>query len=197
MSFKPRTVTVRLYQGDFQQRIAELEDARRQADKALDDARKRKPVEPRLLHDTGNAEEIEALSAKVAEYDAALESVRAEAEADGSVTSVTMSALPRRRWADLVKQYPPRDGKDVPEAIREADASVGVNDETFGEALVPASIQSISDEDLSVDELLEAISDAQFQMLYANAFALNRALGADPKGPPRLQPSLSSAATEN
>lgn len=195
MSFRPRTATVRLYQGDYQQRVAELEQIVDEAQSALDRARKQKPTGPRLMHET--APDLAGLEADVDRAVVALGALRDEAEAGGDVLAVTMRALPRRKWADLVKAHPPRDGDDVPEENRKSDAQLGINDETFGDALVPPSIESLSDPDLSVDDLLDAVSSAQFDQLYGTAFALNRAVGSDPKGPPRLPPSPSSNGTGN
>lgn len=195
MSFKPRTAKVTLYQGDYQQRIAEAREAAGAAKERAEAARKAE----------GAAGSVRTLSETPASADLAAEYQRlaqdhddlvAEAEADGAVV-VTLQALGRTKWAEGVEQFPPRTDESVPEEIRKSDAELGVNDKDFGEWLVPLSIAEISEPGLSADDLLEAISSAQFGTLYGVAFALNRSLGSDPKALPRLLPSLSSAAIGN
>lgn len=198
MAFKPRTVKIPLFSGDYQQRVdlidAELETARKAADKAS------KSGTPRMLHEDepGTAER-----ARIADLETEREALVTKAEDNGEVTIVTIQALSkldgvpgRKRWNALVREHPPRTEDDVPEATRKADADLGVNDDTFGEALVPLSVVGISDDDMTVDELLDAISSAQFDLIYAAAFALNRGVGSNPKSPRRSQPSPNGDATE-
>lgn len=173
--FKPRTWAVELYQGDWQQRI---EDKARAVDKA------RASAPPASL---GEEPEADVLAR---EYDALLD------EAIDERVVVTLQALPRKKWAELVANNPPRSGEDVPKEVQENDANLGVNDQALGEALVPLCVVSIEPE-MSKDDLLDNISSAQFDLLYGRAFELNRGVGADPKAVPRLTPSLSSSETEN
>lgn len=196
MSFKPRSAKVPLYSGDYQQRV-DLIDAEIQATKQAAE-RARKSNQVRLLSELppGAFED-----ARVAELEAEREALVTEAEANGEVTIATLQALAakdgvpgRKRWADLIKAHPPREGDDVPEATREADKRLGVNDEAFGEALVPLSIVAL-EPDMPVDDLLDNLSSAQFDLLYAVAFGLNRGTGSDPKAL-RTKPSLSSPETE-
>lgn len=175
-AFKPRTRKVELFQGDWEQR---LEDAARAVEVA------RTKAEPRSLDEPSS--EVDRLAA---EHDA----LREEAINDRVV--VTLQALGRKAWSDVVAENPPRTGDDVPEAVRKADESLGVNDLALGEALVPLSIVAVEPE-MSVDDLLDSISSAQFDLLYGHAFALNRGTGADPKAAPRLAPSPSSNGTGN
>lgn len=192
MSFKPRTVKVPLFGGDYQQRVdlldADLEAARTAAERA------KKSTAPRTLSDDAPGAPEEA---RVVELEAEREALVAEAEENGEVTIVTLQALSkkdgksgRRRWNDLVSEHPPRDDNDV-------DAELGVNDSTFGEVLVPLSIIDISDQEIDVDDLLDAVSSAQFDLLYAVAFSLNRGVGSSPKSLRKSPPSLSGDATEN
>ncbi|MBX3732418.1 MAG: hypothetical protein KF791_07460 [Verrucomicrobiae bacterium] len=68
---------------------------------------------------------------------------------------VLLTALPRKKWRAIVAENPPReDNKE--------DAAVGVNEDTFPDALVPASIVSIKPAQGDRDAFLEALSDAQF-----------------------------------
>lgn len=173
--FKPRTRKVELYQGDWEQR---LEDARR----AVEDARASGEV--RTLGEPSKADLL------AAEHDA----LREQAIEDRVV--VTLKALPRRQWSELVAKHPPRIGDDVPEHVRKYDEELGVNDLALGDDLVPISIAAIEPE-MPVSDLLDNISSAQFDLLYGHAFALNRGTGADPKAAPRLAHSPSSNGTEN
>src|SRR5690606_34775721 len=90
-------------------------------------------------HSLGLADDdpVEAAEQAAAEARADLERIQAEADENGDVLWVTLRALGRKTWADLVRQHPPRDGDDVPEEVRESDKQLGVNDESFGEAMLP------------------------------------------------------------
>lgn len=173
--FKPRTRKVELFQGDWDQVLEE-------AAKAVEDARSASEV--RTL---GEIPEVARLAA---EHD------RLREEAIADLVVVTLRALSRREWSEMVAANPPRTGEDVPEHIRKADESLGVNDQALGDVLVPASIVTIEPQ-MSVADLLDNISSAQFDLLYGHAFALNRGTGADPKAAPRLAPSPNSSGTAN
>lgn len=174
--FKPRTRKVELYQGDWDQRLDE-------AKRAAEEARDRDEVR--------SLDEAESEADRLARVH---DDLREQAIEDRVV--VTLQALGRRQWSEMVAANPPRVGDDVPEHIRKADEAIGVNDQALGEVLVPASIAGI-EPDMRVDDLLEGISSAQFDLLYGHAFALNRGTGADPKAAPRLAPSQSSSGTGN
>lgn len=192
--FKPRTATVPIYQGDWQQRIGAAFAAAEAMQERAKKAEKAEASSSRTLDEASEALDLRAQFEELAaEHDALV----AEAVESGDRLEVTLQAQGRRKWAELVEAYPPRTGDDVPEEVRKNDAEMGVNDKAFGEALVPLSIAAISDPEMSVDDLLDGISDAQFQLLYGTAFALNRAVGADPKAGPRLLPSQSSDATDS
>ena len=87
-------------------------------------------------------------------------------EAEESAAHVTVTALRRSAWKALVAEHPPREG-------HKGDAAIGVNEETFRDALVAASV------DLDADDL-DMLSDADHERLYFSAFALNR-VAPDPK----------------
>lgn len=149
--FDRRTATVTIYQGGYLDRIRHLERLAEAAEKAHEG-------QPALL-----SEEPDYL--KLAEEHDAL--VR---EAEQAAVHIVLGALPRKTWRTLAEQHPPREGN-------RGDAVLGVNEDTFAEALLPLSIISpgITSEDL--DEL----SSADFLRLFSTAFALNRAPVADPK----------------
>lgn len=180
--FKPRMVKVALYQGDYQQRVAE-------AAKAVEDAKKRAKDGAALPRLMGEVSEVEQLTE-------AHNALVAEAEAEGCLV-VSLRALGRKTWSTMVSQHPPRTGEGHKEDDIKSDAEVGVNEETFSEVLVPAAIASLSDPEQSVPDLLENISSMQFTELYINAFALNRDVGYRPKVLPSITPSPSSGETSN
>lgn len=155
---QPRTAVVTIYQGDHLDQLRHLE-------RRFDEAIKAESGTPRT-----NDEVPESISLKQ-QHDA----LRAEAEA--TAINVTVVALGRSKWRELVKKYPAREGN-------ETDAQVGVNEDEFKDALVPASILSatVNDEpvNLGVSEL-DLLADADFDRLYLAAFALNRLPGSDPK----------------
>jgi hypothetical protein len=199
MSFTPRTAKIPLFSGDYQQRVemidADLETARKAAEKA------KSLAVARLLSDGASGE---AEDARVTELEAEREALTAEAEANGEVITVTVQALGkkdgvpgRKRWSQLVSQHPPRDGDDVPATVKEADGKLGANEESLAEALVPMSVVEVSDPNQSVEDLLDNVSSAQFDLLFIVALSLNRTAGSNPKAQRRSQPSPNGDGTEN
>jgi uncharacterized iron-regulated protein len=165
-TLKPRIATVVLYQGDDQERINDLAERAKRA-KALD------AVQVRDLSETTEWATL------AQEHDALVEAAKKRA------VKVVMRALGRKQWRSLVAEHPPREG-------HEGDKLVGVNEETFQEPLVQVSIASpLFKTPADRDDFLDAISDYQFELLYLNAFALNRALGVDPKADLHSQLNLS------
>ncbi|KAB2347354.1 hypothetical protein [Actinomadura rudentiformis] len=82
--------------------------------------------------------------------------------------------IPRRRYRDLMEQYPPREGnKD--------DALFGADNSTFPHALIAACcIDPVMTRD-QVEELCEVLTDGQVLELFGCALALNRGLVDVPK----------------
>jgi hypothetical protein len=150
-SVEPRTSVVTIYGGDYLDRLRHLEQ---QHKAAVESERS----SSRLLADDAQSPAIAA------------EHERLKAEAEETALHVTLRALGRKAWRALVEEHPPRPGVT-------SDSDVGVNEATFKEALVPASIVS---PELSEDDL-DAISDIDWDRLYFTAFALNRSPAASPK----------------
>ena len=110
-------------------------------------------------------------------------------KAEKRAVKVVLKALPRKSWRALVAAHPPRDGDD-------GDKSMGVNDETFGEALIAVSIASpVFPSDSERDAFVDSLRDADFERLYASAFALNRGKTAAPKADLSSRLSQSSETT--
>lgn len=78
-----------------------------------------------------------------------------------------LRALPRRRWTALVAAHPPREGN-------ERDTMLGLNEETFFEAMVRECVvtPTLDDEDWTT-LLDDALSDAQWGVLVNAAWAVN------------------------
>lgn len=150
-TIQPRTATVTIFQGDYLDRIRDLE---RRAEAAREAAGRVRTLD-----------EVPEYLQIAKEHDALV------AEAEESALHVKVKALRRSEWKALVAEHPPRDGN-------KSDNAVGVNEDTFKDALVPASI--IEPADFSVDDLDE-LADVDFDRLYYAAFALNRAPGVGPK----------------
>lgn len=78
-----------------------------------------------------------------------------------------LRALPRRRWTALVAAHPPREGN-------ERDGMLGLNEETFFEAMVrECTVEPILDDDDWQTLLDDALSDAQWGMLVNASWAVN------------------------
>ena len=149
-TIEPRTAVVTIYIGDHLDQIRHLE--RRWA--AIQEAMKG-------THRPSDFPE----AATLPEDHAAL-----VAKAEETAIHVKLRSLGRRRWRELVDKHPPR------EEVK-SDQEVGVNETTFRDVLVPASIV----EPALTEDDLDQISDADFDRLYVTAFALNRAPAASPK----------------
>jgi len=171
--FTPRSAVVVIYGGDVLDRIRHLE-ARADAAADAEDAEARGRAEgdksPRLASDKPASLLLKE------EHDLLV----AEAEADA--VRVKVQALGRKTWRELVAAHPPR--KDT-----KTDEAVGVNEDTFKQPLVEASIVEPSMSDGERADFLDNIADVDFDRVYFTAFALNRGVSPDPKA------LLSSQAT--
>lgn len=79
---------------------------------------------------------------------------------------LTLHALPRRKWTGMVAAHPPRDGND-------ADKVMGLNQETFFDALVRACVVEPNLDAADWAELDDKLSDGQWQALVNAAWAVN------------------------
>jgi hypothetical protein len=183
-TFTPRRTTVPIFQGDDYEKLALLrqsaETVKAAYEKALraeDEAAKRGAA--RSLDEAPESVALsERYDALAAEHDALL------AEATERSTPVVIQALGRKKWRSLVAEHPAREAN-------EEDEAVGVNEDTFAEALLMYVNPDDGEERTILSpefadaksrmRFLDALSDAQFQQVYINAFALNRALGEVPK----------------
>lgn len=154
-SIAPRTATVTVYTGDYLDRIRHLEQRARAAEEAANNG-------PAVTLD----ESPEYL-------DIAREHDELVAEAEESAVHIVVQALPRGEWKKLVSEHPPR--TEGGERIVAGDAALGVNEDTFKDALVPASVTSHDRADV------DALSDIDFDRVYFAAFNLNRGTVSDPK----------------
>lgn len=165
---KPRTITVTLFQGDDIAQAVELEAAVDAAAPIPGVPRKVGAVDERLA---------EALTA----YDQFV------TEADSRAVKITLQALPRKAWRDLVTAHPARDGD-------EQDEAYGFNTDAMADPLVMASITNISDAGEPVDAdsheaEVDSLSDGDFSKLFSAAVRLNLDASPAPKA------DLSSAVT--
>lgn len=177
VTVKPQTETVLLYQGDDLARLRELK-------RAVDEA---------------GRSDIPLLQGEVAPVDAARDAHNEFVEeAKTRATTVVLQALGRKRWRSLVSEHPPRKDND-------ADEAVGINEDTFAEALLAYVNPDDIDERTIVEpvfattaereKFLDRLSDANVERLYVVAFALNRQFGEDPKA--LSAPSPSSSGTSS
>jgi len=168
-----RTREILLYQGDDLDKLDALAEEIERLQAASDDSEA-----PRLLSDA------DPLADAIAEHNALVEGARKRA------VVVRLKPLGRRKFRDLVRQHPPREGNKV-------DEMRGFNGDDFPEALVPLSIDA---PDLTQDQIaafLDSLTDRQFEDIYDMAFYLNRSPIADPKAVPTSEPSPSDDETSN
>lgn len=159
-TFQPREATVTIYQGDYLDRLRHLEQRHKAA------------LEAEANTTRLNSDIPESVAIRT-EYDAI------KAEADETALDLSLFALGRKVWRGLVAEHPPRKDND-------SDDAMGVNEETFKDALVPLALQYPDEHDRSGDEQigedeLDRLSDIDFDRLYYSAFALNRAPATAPK----------------
>lgn len=84
-----------------------------------------------------------------------------------------LTALARPAWKKLIAEHPPR--QDAAGDVDERDKYIGVNRDTFFEAMVRACVTEPDLSDELWDLLLnEKLTDAQFEALSDAAWALNR-----------------------
>lgn len=165
---KPRTQEVPLFQGGDLARIKELS-------KAVESALGRTSVR-RLGEGSSDA------TAAAAEHDAFVEEAKARA------VIVTIVALGRRQWRDLVLKHPPREGD-------KADEEFGFNVQDLGEDLVCLSLMrpgssprfdAVEGDETGLQVSPEAVvwvdqlAHADFQRIFSAAYLLNEE-SFDPK----------------
>lgn len=194
--FKPRTATVVIYQGDDLSALADLrraaDIAERKADIDLNIAQARARADaPRRAGDSTPEDPQVAYDAAVKPsrdaYDAFVD------EAAERATVVTLQAIGRKAFRALMREHPPRSSEIVAEdgtkrqEIHEDDSAWGVNTETFPDELLAYD----DDGDLTIltpefdtaakrRKWLDRLADGDFEQLWATAYQLNRAVGADP-----------------
>ena len=183
-TLKPRTSVVPVYQGDDADKIADLRaDAERAALTRRGNSRL----------DDGDADPF---AAAVESYNVFLD------EAYERALKVTIAALRKDDWRDLIADHPPRadvlddDGKVVKSF--DADHEVGFNVQTVAEPLISATLDRV--EELGLDQELERddadeLSDADFNRIYSAAVDLNIGSGPDPKARLSLPPVPTSSGT--
>lgn len=175
MPIKPRTATVLIYQGDDLERLAEL---RRVADTA---ERIRQEADRAGNARAGDTDESKA---KRDEYDAFV------LEASERAESVSLQAIGRGRFRDLLREHPPRKVKgEDGEETHPDDDTYECNVETLPDALltfVDGDVRSITSPEFGTrkacsDFLNNDLSAGDFETLWVTAYWLNAAPGADPK----------------
>lgn len=179
--FKSRTATVHVYMGDYHDRIQQLQ--RRIAEAA-------ESVEGNVARMGSKPEHVRL----AAEYDALV------AEASEHRIELTLENLPRRISKALRRLHPPRLAGDpgVTEREARADAVMGVNEETFAEALVRGGTITLNGQEIAyrtivaahgpdgadldlADDDFDAMSEGAFGVIYRKALDLNYGFVTDPK----------------
>lgn len=163
---KPRTASVVIYQGDDIERLSELrraaEIAQRQADGAAG-------VSLRVGDDLPTSEDVET---KRAAYDEFVD------EAAKRAIVVEVTALKRARFRELMAAHPARDKN-------EDDEQYGVNVDTFPPLfLAESATVAVGERELpaaKARDLLDELPEGDFDRVFATAYMLNRAPGADPR----------------
>jgi hypothetical protein len=160
-TLKPRTIEVVLLQGDDATRAEEL----------LADVERAVALGPSVRI---NEEPAHVAASRA--YDTFID------EAAQRAVVLTVAALPRRRFRELMAAHP--DNK--------VDADAGFNVDEFGDDLVPecmvTEFPSIADR----DNLLDSLSDGQWSKLFSAAVHANRGGQIDPKARLSSEPEATS-----
>lgn len=178
-----RTWTHTFLQGPDEERLRELraEAARLEKEAELLEAKTRRRGGD--LPRTADEKDPAAAARQAADEAAtAADAFADEAEARG--VPVELRSVGRRKWRDIVRAHPPRDGNDD-------DQKAGINTETFSDELVPACLTLPALSPGELEEFLDSLTEAQFDLLSVMAWRLNKNLGADPKERLRSGPAQS------
>ena len=162
----PRTTTVHLLTGDYADRLSALWVAAQEAAK----------------------DETPLVSTEVHPFDALKDDYDAlKAEALEAGTSVTMTAVGRKKWRELKEKHPARSGEDVDADTAKGDRLAGVNTDAIEDDLVYASLTSpeLGSRD-AFDEWADGLSEGEWQTLVTRAWELANGVRLDPKELPPL-----------
>lgn len=152
---EPRIWKHTILQGDDEEKLRELRAAHQRAKAQSSDA-------PLTVGEVDPVAEAARVANEFAD----------EAEKRG--VTITMRAVGRKKWRELVEAHPPQEGD-------EEDRKAGVNLDAFAEALVPACIAGPTFSEGEMTDFLDALTPAQFDLLALAAWNLHKNLGADPK----------------
>jgi len=83
-----------------------------------------------------------------------------------------LRALPKPKWRKLVAGHPPR--RDDDNEMLEPDKYLGVNAETFYDAIIRACLIDPELTDEQWEQLVDTLTDQQYESLSDAAWALNR-----------------------
>ena len=162
----PRTTTVHLLTGDYADRLAAIGA---QAEAALKDET---PL---------TIAEVHPYEALKAEYD------ELKAEALEAGTTVTLTAVGRKKWRELKEKHHPRSGDDVDSDTARGDRMAGVNTDRVEDDLVYASLTSPEFKSRDAfDEWADERSEGEWQVLVTRAWELANGARLDPKELPPL-----------
>lgn len=156
--FEPRTATVNVYVGDYHDRLDHLERRVLEAADSFDGR-------------SATLDETPEHLALAAEYDALA------AEASKHRVEVTLRALGRKQSKELRAAHPPRSGDSATDMQVRGDLVMGVNEETFKDELVRASVIA---PEMTEDDF-DNLSEGAFSVLYATALDLTYGVPEDPK----------------
>ena len=165
-ALKPRTASVVIYQGDDMERLSELRRAAEIARRNFEAAKE----QPRRIGDDVGEEDLRE---KQAAYDEFVD------EAADRAVVVEVTALKRATFRSLMSDHPPREKN-------EDDEGYGVNLDTFPEPFLRESVTKVEVGDgvLSpgeTNDLIDSLSEGDYERVFTVAYYLNRAPGADPR----------------
>ena len=179
-SIKPRTFSIVIYQGDDLERLSDLRRAAEHAERVAAEAKKSSSGR---MGD-GEPEKDKAAEDAKAAFDAFVE------EAAERATTVAGRAIGRKAFAELLAEHPPRETKGENGTVtHEDDELYEVDMRTFPDALLTyrsEGVQCITEPEFGSKAELQAFLDndlsyGDYERLFATAFGINKALGADPK----------------
>ena len=180
MSIKPRTFSIVIYQGDDLERLSDLRRAAEHASRVAEEAKKSSSGR---MGD-GEPEKEQAAAEAKAAFDAFVE------EAAERAMTVSGRAIGRKAFAQLLTEHPPRESKGENGPVTHPEDDLyEVDMRSFPDALLTyrsESVQCITDPEFGSKAELqrfldEELSYGDYDRLFAMAFAINKAPGADPK----------------
>jgi hypothetical protein len=170
-SVTPRTRSIVLLQGEDEEELDTLRDRAAELRQKADSLKPKQGQRPAAVGLLTEGDDSSAAEAAAVAAEKAADDFAAAAALRG--VKVIMRSLGRKKWRDILKNHPPREGDAQDRVAR-------YNVDTAPEDIVPACLASPALADAEREEFLDSLTDGQFQQIAWLAHIVNQGVGADP-----------------